>query len=133
MRQTSSMIIAQLGKADGNPSTTVTDQVCLRRCMVTLQQLQLWLLGASASISQRIDKLQLPCAWLQLEPVCLPLKQLRNMAESIFPIQIMRGLPLPSASVTNLQLPFDPAAVLEVLQSGPPSDVLECQKQQRVT
>ena len=98
------MIIAQLGKADGNPSTTVTDQVCLRRCMVTLQQLQLWLLGASASISQRIDKLQLPCAWLQLEPVCLPLKQLRSMAESIFPLQIMRGLPLASASATKISL-----------------------------
>ena len=105
MQQTAGMIIAQIGKPDGgNASTTVTDQVCLRRCMVMLQQLQLWLLGASASLSQRIDKLQLPCAWLQLQPVCLPLTQLRNMLESIFPLQIMSDLPLPSTSAAKINL-----------------------------
>ncbi len=81
---------------DSNPSTVVTDQVCLRRCMLHLQKLQLWLRGSSPSFSLHSDTLLLPCSWLQLEPVHLPLSQLRLMTECLFPPHIMSEISSPS-------------------------------------
>ncbi len=89
-----------------NPSTKLTEQVCLRRCMFTLQKLQLWLLGIPASPSHQMEKLLQPCGWLLMEPVHFPLAQLQDMVECLFPSQIMRHLPPPAASAAKINVCF---------------------------
>jgi hypothetical protein len=100
MHRTASMMNATAAN-DGNASTVVTDQVCLRRCMLYLQKLQLWLLGSSSSLSMHLDNLLLPCAWLHLEPLYLPLMQLRPMTECLFPQRIMSELCSPSEAASD--------------------------------
>jgi hypothetical protein len=109
MKQTASMIAA-IGAHDDNASTTVTNQVCLRRCMVYLQKLQLWLLGNSSSVEQNAEDFLLPCSWLQLQPVYLPLDQLKHVAECLFPRHIMSDLCPASESAAKVSSCFSGSA-----------------------
>ncbi len=106
MRQTTRMIVAQIGNDVLNPSTAVTEQVCLRRCMLMLQKVQLWLLGFTAPLSHQIHKLQQPCAWLLIEHGDISLVQLQDMAECLFPPQIMKDLSTPAESAAKVSTCF---------------------------
>ena len=99
-----------IGSSEGNPSTVVTNQVCLRRCMLYLQKLQLWLLGSSSLPSQLSDTLRMPRAWLQLEPLRLPLLQLQHLAHGLFPPSIMSELASPSESALKSDICYDGSA-----------------------
>ncbi len=106
MQSTVNMIVAQIGNDGFNPSTIVTEQVCLRRCMLTLQKLQLWLFGISASVSHQMEILLQPCSWLFIQPVNFSLVQLQTMAECLFPSQIMNLLSPHAASAAKINLCF---------------------------
>jgi hypothetical protein len=106
MRQTTRLIVAQIGSDVCNPSTAMTEQVCLRRCMLMLQKVQLWLLGFSAPLSHQMHKLQQPCAWLLVEPADISLAQLQDMGECLFPQQIMTCLSTPSESAAKVSTCF---------------------------
>jgi hypothetical protein len=92
MKQTANMMSAAIGAHDDNASTTVTNEVCLRRCVVYLQKLQLWLLGSSSPVERNPEDFLMPCPWLQLKPVYLPLDQLRHVTECLFPRNVMSRL-----------------------------------------
>ena len=102
MGLTSSMIISHIGTHDGDSLASITDQVCLRRCMLNLQKLQLWCMGFASFHSNQMYLLQLPCTWLHLEPVQLPLPQLFVMADCLFPSRITRDLPPLSSSAAKI-------------------------------
>ncbi len=102
MRLTASMIISQIGTHDGDSVALMTDQVCLRRCMLNLQKLQLWCMGFASFHSSQMYLLQLPCSWLHLQPVKLPLAQLIVMADCLFPSRITCDLPPPSSSAAKI-------------------------------
>lgn len=101
MRLTASMLISQIGTHDGDSLASMTDQVCLRRCMLNLQKLQLWCMGFASFHSSQMYMLQLPCSWLHLQPVQLPLAQLIVMADCLFPSRITRDLPPLSSSAAK--------------------------------
>jgi hypothetical protein len=102
MRLTASMLISHIGTHDGDSLASMTDQVCLRRCVLNLQKLQLWCMGFASFHSSQMYLLQLPCSWLHLQPVQLPLAQLIVMADCLFPPRIIRDLPPLSSSAAKI-------------------------------